>query len=809
MTQTAGVNKTSADGAILDSEGQCWALVGGHPQERGTIPDLSPTMKRLVYSIPALLVLGLVACGHDSPRASRDSNGDVDIARPPAVLQGDPLAAQADSLVRAGRPWRATTLLAPRLAAPQAASAELRLAGARAAAGWDGWTEVDRVLRGAPWLDSQFGGEGRELLARGALERSVDARGDASLALISASDEGSRAVRRVLLARAFDRANLRDSAATLYRTAATSLPRVADWLRLRAAGVTGDSATRMAIMGKVVSAPARARIAATDAQARERTGDFAGAARSFHRAGADASAFRVQALAGRDDASRSVLRGEIVSYLQKKAAAPEALQAIEVLDGMGAPLTTPDEVAVARAALAAGNAARAVSGFARAAAAGALAVADRMAYAAALSRSGKPTDALRLYASIDDPALTPLAAYQRARLLVQTGDGASARGALRAVAQQYASVRDAASPALLLLADLQVDDGDLPGAAQSLSTLVARYPGSTQAPLARFRRGLIEWESSPAAAAATFDSVAVLHPADEEALASRYWSARASERAGRKAEATSRWQAIIKAAPLSYYAVRAAERLHVIGWLPPSGGDTVPHLAGVDSAVRRIAGLRQLGMDVEARYEIDALSARAARVTTDAPAVAEALLAAGEPSRATRVALAAIESGVATRALYRVAYPILHADALIAEASRNGLDPALVAGLIRQESSWNPRALSPAAARGLMQLLPSVGASIASSHRYPLWNNALLFDPDVSIELGSAHLASSLKGDAPPERALAAYNAGASRVTRWSRRPSAGDAQLFTEWIPFTETRDYVRLVLRNAAVYRALYGLK
>ena len=108
-----------------------------------------------------------------------------------------------------------------------------------------------------------------------------------------------------------------------------------------------------------------------------------------------------------------------------------------------------------------------------------------------------------------------------------------------------------------------------------------------------------------------------------------------------------------------------------------------------------------------------------------------------------------------------------------------------------------------------MQLLPSVGASIASSHRYPLGNNALLFDPDVSIELGSAHLASSLKGDAPPERALAAYNAGASRVTRWSRRPSAGDAQLFTEWIPFTETRDYVRLVLRNAAVYRALYGLK
>ena len=152
---------------------------------------------------------------------------------------------------------------------------------------------------------------------------------------------------------------------------------------------------------------------------------------------------------------------------------------------------------------------------------------------------------------------------------------------------------------------------------------------------------------------------------------------------------------------------------------------------------------------------------------------------------------------------------MLHSDALVEESRKNGLDPALVAGLIRQESSWNPRALSPAAARGLMQLLPSVGASIAASRKYSLWNPALLYDPDVSIELGTAHLSSSLRRDSPPERALAAYNAGGSRVTRWLRRPGADDAEMFTEWIPFTETRDYVRIVLRNAAVYRALYALK
>lgn len=766
-------------------------------------------MKRLVYPITALVALAFAACGDESPRTSRDSNGDVDVDRRPAELQGDPLAVQADSLVRAGRPWRATALLASRLVTPQSASAELRLAGARAAAGWDGWTEVERVLQGAPWLDAQFGGEGRELLARSDLERAVDARANASLALAHAADNASKATRRVLLARAYDRANVRDSAAALYLSAAANLPRVADWLRLRAAGVTGDSAERMAVLGRVTSASARARIFATDAQARERSGDLAGAARAFHRAGAEASAFRVQALAARDDASRAALRGEIVAYLQKKPTAPEALQAIAVLDGMPAPLTTPYELAVARAALSAGNAARAAAGFARAATSGPLVAADRMTYAAAVARAGKSADAARLYASVDDPALVPLAAYQRARLLVAAGDGAAARGVLRSVSQQYASVREAAAPALLLLADLQVDDGDLPGAAQSLSTLVTRYPGAPQAPLARFRLGLVEWETSPSAAAATFDSLATRYPSDEEAVASRYWSARAYERAGRKADAASRWQAIIKAAPLSYYAMRSAERLHVAGWSPPPGPDTAAHVAGVDSAVQRIAALRRLGMDVEARFEMEALSSRAITLPADAPAVAEALLSAGEPSRGARVALSVIESGGATRALYRVAYPVLHEDALVAEASRNGLDPALVAGLIRQESSWNPHAVSPAAARGLMQLLPSVGASIAASHRYPLWNSALLFDPDVSIELGTAHLASSLRRDTPPARALAAYNAGASRVTRWARRPSAGDAELFTEWIPFTETRDYVRLVQRNAAVYRALYDLK
>jgi soluble lytic murein transglycosylase len=760
---------------------------------------------------PGYAGLVVVAAAASIACADRASGGDVDLshATPAPFLQGDPLARRGDSLVRAGRPWRATTLLSARLATPATATPQLRLAGARAAAGWEGWSEVERLLRGATWLDRQFGGEGRELLARSELERGTDALADATIALTNASDDASRATRRVLLARAYDRANARDSAAAYYLAAAARLPRVADWLRLRAAGVTEDSAGRAAIFSRVGSPVARARITATDAQARERAGDFDGAARVFRKAGAEGSAFRVEALAARDDASRFALVQRIVNHLRMSPNNAEARQTLEVLDKLG-PLLPRDELVVARAAAAAGVPARAVAGFARAAAASPLSPADRMSYAATLARAGKPSDALRVYTTItEDAALAPLAEYQRARLLVLTGDGASGRSALRAMAQQHAAIREVAAPALLLLADLQVDDGDLAGASQSLRELITRYSTAPQAPLARFRSGLLDWESSPAVAAAAFDSLAALHPSDEEAVAARYWAGRAYEKAGKKNEAESRWQGIIRQVPLSYYAMRAAERLHTNPWTPPAGSDTAVHVAGVDSAVQRIGVLRKLGMDVEARFEIDALADRTERAPTEAPAVAQALLEVGEPSRGVRVALAAIDRGNAARSLYRVAYPVLHGDALVEEAKKNGLDPAIVAGLIRQESSWNPRAVSPAAARGLMQLLPSVGGSIAASHRYPLWSPALLFDADVSIELGTAHLSSSLRRDAPPERALAAYNAGGSRVARWGHRPGADDPELFTEWIPFTETRDYVRLVLRNAAVYRALYDMQ
>jgi len=781
------------------------------PAASGTNRDFDQWMMRTHLTVIALSLASSAACAQTPDRAGHPDDGQgVDLSRgAQATVAADSFAARADSLIRAGRPWRATLLLAPSLKAPSSTSPSVRLVGARAAAGWSGWSEVERILRDAPWLDAQLDGEGRELLVRAALEQNRSPVEDARAALAAARTEQQRAVRSVLLARAFDRAGTRDSAAVAYANAATRLP-AADWLRLRAAGVESDSSKRQELFERVTSTVARVRIPWTDAQARERSGDFAGAARLYRSVSAEPAALRVESLAARDSASRTALAARIARYLSGSPGAADARVALDVLDKLALPLPRPTELDAARAAADAGLSTRAIAGFQRAAASVALPPKDLYTYAAALARTGRYADAMRAYDQViaADASLAPAASYQRARAMMQSGNGAGARAALAAIPDRFSA---AGAPALLLLADLQMDGGDVSAVARTLAELTRRYPRSEQAPLARFRAGLLAWDNDAARAALAFDSLAALHPNDEEAPAARYWAARAYERFGKRDEARRRWTDLSRSAPLTYYGVMSARRLGAPSWTPPNGPDSSAHVAWVDSAAARVRTLRVLGMDVEARFEIDALAKRGEEATADAPAIAEMVSTLGDPARALRLAGRIIERGGAVpRAAYRVAYPVLHADALIESARRAGIDPALVAGLIRQESTWNPDAVSPVGARGLMQIMPSVGAQLAAGQGYPLWNPALLFEPDVSLQLGTAHLASSLRGDAPsPARALAAYNAGQSRVTRWSQRPGADDPELFTEWIPYTETRDYVRVVQRNAAVYRALYGWK
>ena len=140
-------------------------------------------------------------------------------------------------------------------------------------------------------------------------------------------------------------------------------------------------------------------------------------------------------------------------------------------------------------------------------------------------------------------------------------------------------------------------------------------------------------------------------------------------------------------------------------------------------------------------------------------------------------------------------------------SSENALDPYLVAALIRQESAFNPNAVSHANAVGLMQLLPKVGRGVAKQEKMKHFSTQELFQPKVNLQLGTRYFRSMVDRFGSFEYALAAYNAGVDRVQDWSKQGTYRDPQEFVESIPFTETREYVQNIMRNVNVYRQLYG--
>jgi soluble lytic murein transglycosylase len=130
----------------------------------------------------------------------------------------------------------------------------------------------------------------------------------------------------------------------------------------------------------------------------------------------------------------------------------------------------------------------------------------------------------------------------------------------------------------------------------------------------------------------------------------------------------------------------------------------------------------------------------------------------------------------------------------------------LTAGLIRQESAFEPDARSGANAMGLMQLLPKTARLVAKQAKVR-YSHAQLFDPEYNVHLGTIYFAGLHKGFGSVESALAAYNAGEDRVNSWTAGQNYREPAEFVDSIPFTETREYVEIVSRNADIYRKLYG--
>ena len=140
-------------------------------------------------------------------------------------------------------------------------------------------------------------------------------------------------------------------------------------------------------------------------------------------------------------------------------------------------------------------------------------------------------------------------------------------------------------------------------------------------------------------------------------------------------------------------------------------------------------------------------------------------------------------------------------------AQTRGLNPYLVLSIIRQESAFNPAAISSSGARGLMQLMPTTAQEVLTKLKLPQEPASQLHDPQLSITLGTHYFAGLMQRyQGNVVLALAGYNAGPARASRWREQWSGVPTDEFIERIPLDETRNYVKLILRNLMMYERLY---
>ena len=308
-----------------------------------------------------------------------------------------------------------------------------------------------------------------------------------------------------------------------------------------------------------------------------------------------------------------------------------------------------------------------------------------------------------------------------------------------------------------------------------------------------------------------------------------YWLGRSYERSGNTGLARSFYLADANRFPLTYFGAKAAERVRpdpdgigdspvdiaesvsVIPAAPPVPALDQPVLAAAEERQARAHALSDIAFDSSAELEYRAAYAatHAPKFLIDAGGAAIAAGHYGAGMAAVRQAIPQLEARRIADVPYdawRAAFPLPYELNLRSEAARNQLDPMLVAGLIRQESAFESKAMSHAGAIGLMQVEPTTALKVARQLKVR-YARARLTDPGYNLQLGSRYLANLIQAFGTPEAALAAYNAGEDHVVQWTTGQNYLETGEFVESIPFTETREYVQIVIRNSDVYRQVYG--
>jgi len=361
--------------------------------------------------------------------------------------------------------------------------------------------------------------------------------------------------------------------------------------------------------------------------------------------------------------------------------------------------------------------------------------------------------------------------------------------------------------------------------------LVDQYPKGRYAATAHWKIAWRAYLAGDNQARGLLEEHARRYPESGQAIAAVYWLGRLAETRGDGVTARAVYQRLADAYPHYYHALLARERL---AKLPAAAGPAPPEAARllalvaspgpppaadppaeVLPLVRRARLLADLGLADLAEREWRFRAEHDPRLTGYAGMeLARRAAAHGNYHQAIRwlkrytPGYLGFRLDALPREYWELLFPIPWREALEGQARLRDVDPFLVAALIRQESEFNPGAISRARARGLMQIVLPTGRRLGRATGMGRVSASQLHVPETSLRLGILHLRRVLdQFDGKLELALAGYNAGEHRVDKWMTQYSTADPAEFVENIPFTETRGYVQAVLRNAAIYRKLYG--
>jgi soluble lytic murein transglycosylase len=396
---------------------------------------------------------------------------------------------------------------------------------------------------------------------------------------------------------------------------------------------------------------------------------------------------------------------------------------------------------------------------------------------------------------------------EQARLYVRAKDPARALTGLESIAGAGTEAEKAES--LYLKARVLEDLNREADAITAYRAVAAQFPNREAAAASLWRLGWMAWvKRDVTSAQKSWTRLAELGSAGAYRLPALYWTGRAREQVG-TASAAELYNQILAEAPRSYYGMLAAGRLGRAGERGVSGQIALPQepreVLTDDSSLARVVLLRRINLIEEAASELEEAVQGAVSDPVRLYGMASVYIEAERYHMALRImrrhfqTLAATGDPSLPRAFWEMFYPYAWRDEMRDAAQRRGIDPYLVAAVVREESSYYPKATSPVGARGLMQLMPTTARLMSPGGD--------LEDPGFNIELGTRFLAGLMREFNDPRLALAAYNAGPTRVRQWLSTRRGDDIEAFVEQIPFDETRLYVKKVVLSWDEYRRIYG--